>query len=441
MAYSIGPGLIALDDREAYEAEMAAELEEAQATEGPQTILVLQERITEARKELDKLVRKAKRYGNPDVGYSLGKPFQEEETRTRFDGRKVKVLGPWRVPVTIVGTAPQVGPYEFLAKVEHTADGNILDIVPGRTVDPRFRSTKSSCEHCRTDRRRNETFVLRNTETGEEVQVGRTCLKDFLGYCDPSQVAQRFAFFKAIRDGEEEWGGSGRWHMEAPTNEALALTAAAIRLWGWCSKGQALVDGLKATSEYVSDVLWPPIDLHKDYNADRRADRDRLIAEVGKADWDLAEQVIEWAAEGGAGNSDYGHNLTILCKARITQSRRLGFVCSAIQAYGRAMEREVERTKAREHAGKSRWVGVEGERLKAIKARQVHARVVGGNSFGECVLIKFEDEAGNVFTWFTGSGSGLHNGDTCLLTGTVKRHTEYQGARETQLSRCKVEKR
>lgn len=406
----------------------------------PTTIHILLDRLAEAKHELDKLTRKAARYGNPDVGYTVGEAYQEVEKRRRFDGKVVEVLGPWRVPLTVVGAAPQVGPYEFLAKIEHTAEGNLLDIVPGRTVNPRFRCTKSSCEHCRTARQRNETFVLRNTETGEEVQVGRTCLKDFLGYCDPNQIAQRFAFFRdfaGAADEDDSWGFRG-WGAIAPTNEVLALTSACIRLRGWASKGAAQAQDITPTSYHVSDVLWPPIDLNKDYNRDRKRLKEELERAVTDADWELAEKAIEWAAAGGAGTSDYGHNLKVLCSTRLTESKRLGFVCSAVQAYERAMDREVERAKARETTANSAFVGQVGERLRGLVLIQDMCRTIS-SSFGDMVLVKFHDEAGNVYSWFTANGTGFQNGMRLKVDGTVKGHKEFNGAKETQLNRCKLQ--
>lgn len=404
-------------------------------------ITILADRLPEARKELDKLVRKAARYGNPDVGYSVGEVFWTEERRMRFDGKEVVTRGPDRVNLTIVGEAPRVGSYEFLAKIEHSDAGNILDLMPGRTVGTRFRSTKSMCEHCHTDRRRNETFVLRNVDTGAEVQVGRTCLKDFLGYCNPAEIAQRFAFFKAIQDeSEESWGGRG-WGDTVPVDEAIALTFAAIRLWGWSSKGAAQVTGNRATADNVRLVINPPFNLYKDYNRELLQLQKELKAEFrDPADWLEAVKVLDWLAQGGAGDGDYGYNLKTICARGVVEGKRMGLVCSAVQAYERAMERQVKLAADREAAKESSWVGSEGERLKGLTVTQQSARAVGGNAFGELVLVKFVDDHGNVFTWFTGSGSGHQNNDRLVLTGTVKRHTEYQGAKETQLSRCKLEK-
>ena len=67
-----------------------------------------------------------------------------------------------------------------------------------------------------------------------------------------------------------------------------------------------------------------------------------------------------------------------------------------------------------------------------------------------------EDADGNAFVWKTTNIMGMNvlkeerneskyydfvavnKGDTCVLTGTVKEHTEYKGTPQTVLTRCKV---
>ncbi len=83
-------------------------------------------------------------------------------------------------------------------------------------------------------------------------------------------------------------------------------------------------------------------------------------------------------------------------------------------------------------------LGEEGERLRDLAVTQESARVIGNSQWGETVLIKFRDEQDNVYCWFTGSGSGLQQGEKAVIDGTVKKHNEYQGAKETQLTRVKV---
>jgi len=270
----------------------------------PRDIVILLERLPKARHLLDKLVRKAHRYGNPDISYSIGEPFSTSETRKRWDGKLVTTPGPDRVVLTIAGAAPQVGPYEFVAKVEHDEAGNILDVVPGRSVNYRFRTTASNCEHCKTRRQRNETFVLRHTETGEEVQVGRTCLKDFLGYESPAGLTQKFAFFRELEElSEESWGGYGRYNDQVHVPEALALALAAVRVFGWCSKGQAQSDeSLTSTAEIVGTVVHPPKrDKWNGYIFERN---DKVRDAFRETDAGEAAVIRAWAVDGGAGKGE-----------------------------------------------------------------------------------------------------------------------------------------
>jgi hypothetical protein len=44
-----------------------------------------------------------------------------------------------------------------------------------------------------------------------------------------------------------------------------------------------------------------------------------------------------------------------------------------------------------------------------------------------------------MLTWFASKGV-LQEGDTVLLTGTVKKHDEYNGQKQTIMTRCKTEK-
>lgn len=406
----------------------------------PTTVTILAEFLPDARKLLDKLVRKAARYGNDDIRYTVGDPFRKSvEKRHPFTGKVTIVNGPELITISVTGSAPRVGDFTFVAKIEHLATGNILDVIPGETVDHRFRVTASSCEHCNTDRRRNETFVVRSAD-GSEVQVGRSCLVDYVGRATPAGLIQKFAFlreFEALGSEDSDWSP----HRDRGffVDDALAATAVAIRLFGWCSKSQAMNhEDLNSTAGIVSSFFWPPTrDKYNGYIFERNDEMRRAALDTDMA---YAQSAREWAVSGGAGTSEYAHNLKVLCGLGHVGAKRLGIVCSAVPAYERACDREVERTARAAVDARSAWQGAEKERLRGLIVTQIDARVIGGNDYGELVLVKFRDDAGNVFTWFTGSGSGLNNGDRAELVGTVKRHTEYKGARETQLSRCIVTK-
>lgn len=404
------------------------------STETIDTIPVLAERLPEAIKALEKLVKKARRYGNPDIAYTVGPVRAEERRVTDWDGRSRKVTVHVH-DVTVTGEAPRVGSHEFLARVELGPAGNIIDKRPGvDDLDARFRHTDSHCDHCGVDRDRREVFVLRDLETESLVQIGRTCLRDYLGIDDPSHVAGRFRFLRELREwGEEGWGRAPWVHsMEG----VLALAAVAIRLFGWCSKGQAAIDDtLTPTVEYVRlGLVYDVAGLSRS----EREDWDRIHKALGEEDHEVARATIAWV-QSLEGRSDYEHNLTVLFRdTALTDPKRLGLVVSAVAGYHRAQEKALRLTRERQDRAASGWVGQEGERLRGLLVTLDSQRSVGGNSFGDLVLIKLRDEAGNVLSWFTGGGTGHNTGTQFRLDGTVKRHTEYQGAKETQLTRCKL---
>lgn len=85
----------------------------------------------------------------------------------------------------------------------------------------------------------------------------------------------------------------------------------------------------------------------------------------------------------------------------------------------------------------SEWIGEENERLfdmpvvlKSI--REIETR------FGYTQLVEFLDKFGNKFNWWTTVTIYAKPGDEILLTGTVKKHDEYQNNKITILTRCKI---
>lgn len=86
----------------------------------------------------------------------------------------------------------------------------------------------------------------------------------------------------------------------------------------------------------------------------------------------------------------------------------------------------------------SDYVGEIGERLRNVK---VTVRSIGGfdSAYGYKWVYTLEDEGGNLYTWFTTSQQSVSNGYVVSLTGTIKAHVEYKGARTTQLTRCRFE--
>lgn len=396
-----------------------------------ETITILAGRADEARKRMKKFVKKARRYNVPFTA-SFGPEYTEERERVRPDGRKVKYLVSL-VDVTIEGEKPTVGDYEFQASIELTPAGNYVDMAPGVELDPKYRHVNDHCEHCKAQRRRKHVFVVRDRSSGQFVQVGRTCLRDFLGTDDPSWVLQSFKFWRAVRGGDDDGlGGLGSVSWWESLDTLLAHTNACIRIWGWTSKGQAR----------FNEDLCPTVNrvwsLYSSSEADKK-EAARIREEIKDSDYELAERVIKWV-RCSTDDTDYMHNLRVaFYDDMLWDERRVGLAISAVAAWHKAEERELKLAREREQAAQSTHIGAQGERLRGIKARLESRRGMGDNGYGWTELLKFRTEDGNVLTWFTGAAGNVDIGEDVVLDGTVKAHKEYQGARETQLTRVKME--
>lgn len=58
------------------------------------------------------------------------------------------------------------------------------------------------------------------------------------------------------------------------------------------------------------------------------------------------------------------------------------------------------------------------------------------DDFGTTYLYKFADEAGNVFIWYASRPIELQ--ERMTLKATIKAHNEWNGVKQTVLTRCKV---
>lgn len=147
--------------------------------------------------------------------------------------------------VTVTGQAPRINGWTFVATLDH-ADGEVvLRTHPSfeGQLPPRFRcADPRNCDHCRMARQRNETFVLRNDATGEFQQIGRQCLRDFLGHENPMSVAATAELLWDLcetAEASEHEAGGNRAGNYVDAVEFLSFVAAAIRKEGWTSRKAA----------------------------------------------------------------------------------------------------------------------------------------------------------------------------------------------------------
>jgi hypothetical protein len=320
-----------------------------------------------------------------------------------------------------------VSGWDFVAAVDKTDDGNtITRTLPSQELNG-YRPEQFQCDHCGSNRRRNSTYLLRNSE-GEYKQVGSNCLQSFLGVkpsalwmleYDPEENGNY------IRSGGGGWGSSD---SAIPTTELVAA-ALAVSDGGekYVSNKAAYEWGLTST---VSDV--------KDYFFGR-----------GKKKWenvDHHEYVQEarnlLSATHFDGDDDYNTNMRTLLNQEYTSVKHMGYVASVIAAHKRQTA-DADREAAK--AAKPKAVGYLGqpkEKINNVKLK-VTKKVVSSGYFNgyerTSTLLIMEDDLGRQVKWSASGFKDYEEGSEITVTSATIKDTDiYNGNEQTIITRARV---
>lgn len=85
----------------------------------------------------------------------------------------------------------------------------------------------------------------------------------------------------------------------------------------------------------------------------------------------------------------------------------------------------------------SDWYGEAGAKIEGVSAKYINHRTME-TRFGYSTVYTFVKDS-YTFTWFTSKILTLEVGDEVTLSGTIKELKEYNGIKQTVLTRCKVE--
>lgn len=337
--------------------------------------------------------------------------------------------------VYVIGAVAEVNGYFFRAALFHTTEGNIIAAVPGYEVPREYRNAGPVCNHCGAARLRSSTYLIESKDG--LMQVGRNCLGDFTGANDPHKLAKWAEMIGAFDSwflslSEEEGGRGPRPETQVGLEEFLRRTAAVIRVDGWTSKKVAQETERTATVSRVWSIMNQRIAKFVKEDQERYGVKGYI-----EDDEATATKVLAWATETLCGetepDNDYLHNLAVITRAGLVSHRTSGLAGSMVAAWRRATQKEEERASA--PASVSQYVGKEKERLRDVRMTISAVIELEAGDFGPRRIIKMVDAAGNDFAWFTGAFS-CDTGDVYDVTGTVKRHSEYKGAKQTELARC-----
>lgn len=291
------------------------------------------------------------------------------------------------------------------------------DIKPRPEYNERFRLKNTShCEHCNKTIHRNNTYLIAS-EDGEQMLVGSSCMKAFIPL--GKSVESIVAYYKSVFDAyisddlfEREYDGLRNFRS---TQKFVAMV--------YLVRQHTNVS--PSDKEGMRCMLY---NFESDFKAcltEYKITQDDIIAAREKA-----HEIIEWwKAEDISESNEFNYKLQTIALSQHMRIRDENLAQWLVHVWMRHIA-----AKAIIADSGNEFVGQVGERLNKIEAVVEREQFLYQNDYGTTYLYLFKTKEGNTIAWKT-SPRDLKPGDRLAISARVKSHEEYNGIKQTFVTR------
>ena len=309
-------------------------------------------------------------------------------------------------------------------------------IVPTRY----FSSNPCTCDYCKTNRKRNKTYLVVNRETGEWKQLGKECLKLFVTGIDVDAIATFESFIKEAEDAAnpaDEFFYNRRFKF-VKIADALALACAVYRERGYLATRDSVGNPNDFSNKnIVQRKLAQQYGYDSDFLNISNSVRNEIDEIAVKTDTAIAKEDTEVAIEMVKRFPDepYYNNLKVIVENEYIPLNKLGLLVSIPKAIDRYEEEKKRQEEKERLATKSNYIGSVGDKIEVdfVSGREA---ACCETQFGLLHIYEFKDASGNVIVWKSSSGKEIP--ESGKISGTVKAHEEYNGVKQTVILRAKI---
>lgn len=356
--------------------------------------------------------KKFAKYGNGSVTFEVSEPYAIKSSKT---STMIEV-----VDVTVEGSY-KVCDYEFVACLDWDIETK-QNIIKTASIDvkvPVEYRTRNYCDHCNTTRNRKSTVLLRNVESGEYRQVGKGCVKDYLG----RDIAD-YASYLSLFDNLDEFIKEDSFTSEKPlfkVRDILLQVIEDVKRFGYISKAKSWDNNCLSSAQRCYAAF------------NRTRDEDGLICEI----YDVTEESmakyldVEEFVNNLSNEDDYIHNIQILINKHYVDFSNMGLVVSIYGYFLRETAKREELKKTEENP--SKYIGNVGDKVSFTAVPECVYSM--DTEYGMYYIYKFTTSEGNVVIWKT---SKFLEDNEITLKGTVKTTEIYKGVKQTEVTRCRV---
>lgn len=373
-------------------------------------VTVLESRREELQKMVGTFERKAQKYGQ-SIKAEFGSTYTAKQTFTDDITKMTSTFVEEVFDIEIEAEEIRCGNYSVIAKIDHLAENKNVVFTFGIEAKQDWFTVGCKCDHCMQKRSRKTTYIV--SDGVDEKQIGSSCLKDYSGI-DPEYMVLKQAFEESVllqdvdhyEMSEEDHYNSDCYNVE----RMLSIAIKAIDEQGYRPSSEPY-----SNKKYIINHCF-----------------DNEIA-------DEAKEIVEYFKSLNDAVNSFDSNLNAICTAGYCKAKHFGYIAYAPMAYRKAMEKirkqkELEENKESE-AKASEYVGEVGQRIEVVLKSMV-LLTSWDNGYGFTFLYKMVDENDNVLVWKASNPVDCE--DVKTIKGTIKEHSEYDGVKQTVLTRCKV---
>lgn len=398
------------------------------------TFVIFEHLLERTLRELRRIERKAKRYGNKfEITVASESTKEWVSTYIHDEVNHIDIAGPKYLidarEITINYELVVMNGWTVVAMIEPMPNTNLRYVTlfsKKDNIKEEWVHSDMHCEHCNTNRNRNAVFIVRNTD-GKEVQVGKTCLKDYTGI-DPVGILWAAQLSDICLNEPEPYGEFIRNkvnHVWYDVKDVIAVAYELIKKYGYVKSSEK-----NSTKE----------ELIKEIHTDNK----ELLTEEGKQ---IAEKICNWLKKADERKlSDFELTCKTFIESGYVKINHLGYIAYLPVAYNKDLEKRRKREEKAKQSP-SQYVGQVNQRI-TVKIAESACLTSWETYYGwnkkTIFLYQIKDEEGNVFIWKTGNLLMVWDKDdekpheATVIKGTVKEHSEFNGVKQTVLTRCKV---
>lgn len=364
--------------------------------------------------KMESFAKKFTKNGNGSYTYSKGTPYIcEDKNSSRYGVLLIDID---------VDAKYKLGDYKFICSLEWIDDAN-ENLIKKASEDifvPEEYKYRKECDHCKVKRQRKFTILLYSESESRYVQVGKSCVKDYIGI-DIGNYAAYLSFFdnldEYILECEKD---NSSYKREYEVDEVLSLTLEDVKRYGYISKQKSIDNDVDSTAYKVFMMITESKDYYTgDYpyiKYDNISITEEQIQEVKDFYFNLES------------DNDYINNIKTILQSKWVNTNNISLVVSAI---GTKLRIEKENEERKESP--SQYVSKIGDKISfRSKVECLYSTM---SSYGMFRIYKmFQGE--NEIVWKTTKYL-----DTDLeyeFVATIKSHEEYKGIKQTEITRAKA---